>query len=108
MRFYDRDIVATRQNLAFVPLDAGPHGCFAAATSYLEAQFLLDWALRPDGRGRCRKLRPHGDDSLVHLARQVELSQRALSQLMQSDLRVVCARLVGANADEDLAAEAPR
>jgi hypothetical protein len=46
--------VATRQNLAFVPLDAGPHGCFAAATGYLRAQFLFDRARRPDGHGRYR------------------------------------------------------
>ncbi|MGH3541245.1 MAG: cytochrome P450 [Mycobacterium sp.] len=41
MRFYDKDIVAARPNLAFMPFGAGPHRCFGAAMGYLEAQFLL-------------------------------------------------------------------
>lgn len=40
-RFYDKDIVAERPNLAFMPFGAGPHRCFGAAMGYLEAQFLL-------------------------------------------------------------------
>jgi hypothetical protein len=30
MRFYDKDIVAARPNLAFMPFGAGPHRCFGA------------------------------------------------------------------------------
>ena len=41
IRFYDKDIVAARPNLAFMPFGAGPHRCFGAAMGYLEAQFLL-------------------------------------------------------------------
>jgi cytochrome P450 len=41
MRFYDKEIVAARPNLAFLPFGAGPHRCFGAAMGYLEAQFLL-------------------------------------------------------------------
>lgn len=41
MRFYDKEIVADRPNLAFLPFGAGPHRCFGAAMGYLEAQFLL-------------------------------------------------------------------
>ena len=41
MRFYDKDIVAARPNLAFMPFGAGPHRCFGAAMRYLQAQFLL-------------------------------------------------------------------
>lgn len=40
-RFYDKEIVADRPNLAFMPFGAGPHRCFGAAMGYLEAQFLL-------------------------------------------------------------------
>jgi cytochrome P450 len=41
MRFYDKDIVAARPNLAFIPFSAGPHRCFGASMGYLQAQFLL-------------------------------------------------------------------
>jgi cytochrome P450 len=41
MRFYDKEIVAARPNLAFIPFGAGPHRCFGAAMGYMEAQFLL-------------------------------------------------------------------
>jgi len=41
MRFYDRDIVAARPNLAFLPFSAGPHRCFGASMGYLQAQLLL-------------------------------------------------------------------
>src|ERR1700730_4160203 len=41
MRFYDKDIVAARPNLAFLPFGAGPHRCFGASMGYLQAQFLL-------------------------------------------------------------------
>jgi cytochrome P450 len=41
IRFYDKDIVAARPNLAFIPFGAGPHRCFGATMGYLEAQFLL-------------------------------------------------------------------
>lgn len=41
MRFFDKEIVAARPNLAFLPFGAGPHRCFGAAMGYLEAQFLL-------------------------------------------------------------------
>ncbi|VBA59849.1 Putative cytochrome P450 132 [Mycobacterium attenuatum] len=41
IRFYDKDIVAARPNLAFLPFGAGPHRCFGAAMGYLEAQFFL-------------------------------------------------------------------
>lgn len=40
-RFCDKEIVAARPNLAFMPFGAGPHRCFGAAMGYLEAQFLL-------------------------------------------------------------------
>ena len=60
------------------------------------AHILAARSLRPDGRGRCRALTPHADDSLVDLASQAELSQRARSQLTQSGLCVLGARLVGA------------
>lgn len=40
-RFHDKDAVAARPNLAFMPFGAGPHRCFGAAMGYLEAQFLL-------------------------------------------------------------------
>ena len=52
--------------------------------------------------GRCRASRPHGDDSLVDLASQVELSQRLRSQLTQSGLCVLGARLVGGDGDANL------
>lgn len=41
MRFYDKDAVAARPNLAFIPFGTGPHRCFGAAMGYLESQFLL-------------------------------------------------------------------
>lgn len=41
MRFYDKEVVAARPNLAFIPFGAGPHRCFGAALGYLEGQFLL-------------------------------------------------------------------
>jgi len=41
MRFYGKDIVAARPNLAFIPFGAGPHRCFGAAMGYLQVQFLL-------------------------------------------------------------------
>ncbi|MDT5281700.1 MAG: hypothetical protein QOJ20_2895 [Mycobacterium sp.] len=41
MRFYDKDIVTARPNLAFIPFGAGPHRCFGASLGYLGAQFLL-------------------------------------------------------------------
>lgn len=41
MRFYDKEIVAARPNLAFVPFSAGPHRCFGASMGYLQAQFVL-------------------------------------------------------------------
>jgi cytochrome P450 len=41
IRFYDKDTVADRPNLAFMPFGAGPHCWFGAAMGYLEAQFLL-------------------------------------------------------------------
>lgn len=41
MRFYDKDIVARRPNLAFIPFAAGPHRCFGASMGYLQAQFML-------------------------------------------------------------------
>src|ERR1700732_5455958 len=41
MRFCDKDIVAARPNLAFLPFGAGPHRCFGASMGYLQAQFLL-------------------------------------------------------------------
>lgn len=40
-RFYDKDIVAARPNLAFIPFSAGPHRCFGASMGYLQAQFVL-------------------------------------------------------------------
>lgn len=40
-RFYDKEIVAARPNLAYLPFGAGPHRCFGAAMGYLEAQFFL-------------------------------------------------------------------
>ncbi|ORV67243.1 cytochrome P450 [Mycobacterium gastri] len=41
IRFYDKDIVAARPNLVFLPFGAGPHRCFGAAMGYLEAQLFL-------------------------------------------------------------------
>lgn len=41
IRFYDKESVAGRPNLAFIPFGAGPHRCFGAAMGYMEAQFLL-------------------------------------------------------------------
>jgi cytochrome P450 len=41
MRFYDKEIVAARPNLAFIPFGAGPHRCFGATMGYISAQFLL-------------------------------------------------------------------
>src|ERR1700682_3404428 len=58
--------------------------------------------------GRCHAVRPYGDDSLFDLASQVELSQCARSQLTQSGLCVLGARLVGLDGDADLVADAPR
>jgi cytochrome P450 len=40
-RFYDKDIVAARPNLAFIPFGAGPHRCIGSALAYMNAQFLL-------------------------------------------------------------------
>jgi cytochrome P450 len=61
MRFYDKDIVASRPNLAFIPFGAGPHRCIGAAMGDMSAQFLLaqlhqrfririptDWVARHD------------------------------------------------------------
>jgi cytochrome P450 len=61
MRFYDKDIVATRPNLAFIPFGAGAHRCIGAAMGLMSAQFLLaqihqrfrvqifpGWVPRPD------------------------------------------------------------
>jgi cytochrome P450 len=61
MRFYDKDVVAARPNLAFIPFGAGPHRCFGAAMGDMSAQFLLaqlhqrfrleippDWVARHD------------------------------------------------------------
>jgi cytochrome P450 len=63
VRFYDKDIVAARPNLAFIPFGAGPHRCFGATMGYISAQFLLaqlhqrfrvqippDWVARHDPR----------------------------------------------------------
>ena len=41
IRFYDKDIIAARPNLAFIPFGAGPHRCIGAAMGYMSAQFLL-------------------------------------------------------------------
>jgi cytochrome P450 len=41
MRFYDKDIVAARPNLAFIPFGAGPHRCIGASMGYMSAQFML-------------------------------------------------------------------
>jgi cytochrome P450 len=41
MRFYDKDIVAARPNLAFIPFGAGPLRCIGAAMGDMSAQFLL-------------------------------------------------------------------
>ena len=41
MRFYDKDVVAARPNVAFMPFGAEPHRCFGAAMGYLRAQFLF-------------------------------------------------------------------
>jgi cytochrome P450 len=40
-RFYDKDIVAARPNLAFIPFGPGLYRCFGAAMGYLQVQFLL-------------------------------------------------------------------
>lgn len=40
-RFYDKDIVSARPNLAFIPFGAGPHRCIGSAMAYMNAQFLL-------------------------------------------------------------------
>ena len=52
--------------------------------------------------------RPHGDEPLGDLASQVELSQRMRSQLTQRRLCILGARLVGHDADANLALDAPR
>jgi cytochrome P450 len=41
MRFYDKDIVAARPNLAFIPFGAGPLRCIGASMGDMSAQFLL-------------------------------------------------------------------
>lgn len=41
MRFYDKEVVKARPNLAFIPFGAGPHRCVGAALAYMNAQFLL-------------------------------------------------------------------
>ncbi|MCV7247417.1 cytochrome P450 [Mycobacterium koreense] len=40
-RFYDKEIVNARPNLAFIPFGAGPHRCIGSAMAYMNAQFLL-------------------------------------------------------------------
>lgn len=41
MRFYDKDIIAARPNLAFIPFGVGPLRCIPAAMGDMSAQFLL-------------------------------------------------------------------
>ena len=41
MRCYDKDVVAARPNVAFMPFGAEPHRCFGAPMGYPRVQFLF-------------------------------------------------------------------